>query len=443
MASIPVPATQSPFRRALVAVGVGVALLAGASQLNKLFRGGLSAPVDFAAFWAAGKLTTEGANPYSGDHLRDAQAAVGLTDLAVIAWNPPWTLTFLMPFGALDFRAAYGLWVLVHLALIAASALLLWRAFDGPKRFAWVAVLLALTFAPTVFLIGNAQLTAIVLFGVAGFVAASRANRPLLAGAALALCATKPHLIVPLGVWLLCAACGSGFARNALLGAVVTGALMCVPPTLAASHVWADYLAAVTGPPDPRIRPLSEWKPPLIGWWARQAVPGSPFWVQWVPVVLASIAVAAWCAKRGARLSPVPWLIGLSLLVAPYGAWSYDLVLLLVPLLAVAARMTDRGAIALGVGLLASVNAVSLAMMLCATSSEWYVWFAPLVLLGAWGLKKPTPPGPPSLKGRGEKELRSLSTSGDAQNAEPKFSPLPFREGGPGGVGSEAARATT
>jgi hypothetical protein len=399
MASIPA-AKPSPFRRVLLAVGVVVALSVGVSQFDRLFRGGLSAPVDFAAFWAAGQLTVEGENPYSGDRLRDAQAAVGLTDLAVIAWNPPWTLSLLMPFGALPFRAAYGLWVLVHLALIAASALLLWRAFDGPKRFAWVPLVLALTFVPTAFLIGNAQLTAVVLFGVASFATACRAERPLLAGAAIALCATKPHLFVPLGVWLLFSAGRSAFGRRVLLGAIVVGILMCIPPTLAVPRVWNDYLAAVTGPPDARIRPLAEWKPPLLGWWMRQAVARTPFWVQWLPMMLAAVAVGAWCVRSRARLTPaealthLPWLIGVSLLVAPYGAWSYDLVLLLVPVLAVTAHQAnapDRRTIATGVVWLGSVNAVSLVMMFNGVSSEWYVWFTPCVLTGVWWMRRPTP----------------------------------------------------
>jgi malonyl CoA-acyl carrier protein transacylase len=44
----------------------------------------------------------------------------------------------------------------------------------------------------------------------------------------------------------------------------------------------------------------------------------------------------------------------------------------------------------------------------------------------------PTPPGPPSLKGRGE---TNLSHAESAIESLSSFSPLPFREGGPGGVG--------
>ena len=112
-------APAHPVRLFLLAAGSIVVIVAGLAQFDRLFRANLNAPVDFAAFWAAGKLAADGENPYSGEKLRDAQASVGLTDLAVIAWNPPWTLTLLMPFGALPFRAAYGLWVLTHLALMA------------------------------------------------------------------------------------------------------------------------------------------------------------------------------------------------------------------------------------------------------------------------------------------------------------------------------------
>jgi len=45
---------------------------------------------------------------------------------------------------------------------------------------------------------------------------------------------------------------------------------------------------------------------------------------------------------------------------------------------------------------------------------------------------QPTPPGPPSLKGRGEKEL---GRSNNSHGAPVPNSPLPFREGGPEGVG--------
>jgi hypothetical protein len=192
---------------------------------------------------------------------------------------------------------------------------------------------------------------------------------------------------------------------------------MCVPPALAVPHVWADYIAAVTGPPDPRIRPLAEWKPPLVGWWVRQAVPGTPFWVQWGITAVAALAAVAWCVRTRPRLTPsealthLPWLIGVSLLVAPYGSWAYDLVLLLPAVLAVAARMSsapNRRAIVVGVAFLLSVNMVSLALMLNSVSSEWYVWFAPCVLLACFAFHS-NARSPVSSERTDHNELRAVA----------------------------------
>ncbi len=58
---------------------------------------------------------------------------------------------------------------------------------------------------------------------------------------------------------------------------------------------------------------------------------------------------------------------------------------------------------------------------------------------------QPTPPGPPSLKGRGESRLAALdapesaSSFAERSEASGSDSPLPFREGGPGGVGETSA----
>jgi inhibitor of KinA len=53
--------------------------------------------------------------------------------------------------------------------------------------------------------------------------------------------------------------------------------------------------------------------------------------------------------------------------------------------------------------------------------------------VAAWlAALRPTPPGPPSLKGRGESDTNDSPTPSARGGS---VSPLPFREGGPGGVG--------
>src|SRR3954463_9229597 len=176
------PVRPSASRRALLAAGVVVTLAAGGLLLDKLFRGAVPAPFDFAAFWVAGNLAANGQSPYDPALVHQAQRDLGMDDTAIVIWNPPWALTLVMPFGALPFQAAFGVWMLVHLGLMVLSADLLWRVFGGPPRFRAVAYLLTLTFVPTIFLIGGGQITAVLLAGLAGFLVAARNNRPVLAG---------------------------------------------------------------------------------------------------------------------------------------------------------------------------------------------------------------------------------------------------------------------
>ena len=83
-------------------------------------------PIDFTAFWAAGRLATEGEDPYNPAIVRATQQATGLqSEVAVMMWNPPWTLALTVPFGVLPFTPAYGMWALTQIGLVVASAGLL------------------------------------------------------------------------------------------------------------------------------------------------------------------------------------------------------------------------------------------------------------------------------------------------------------------------------
>jgi Glycosyltransferase family 87 len=393
--------SPSRLRRALLACAVLLILAAGGVALTNLFLRDREPPVDFAEVYVAAEQNLSGNSPYDAKALREAQRRIGHNaEHAVMMWMPPWVLTVVMPFAALPFRAAYGMWALVHIGLVLLAAELLWRGFapdDAEKRAEhmrrrWVAYLLALTFAPTTYLIGIGQITAVVLAGLAGFLVLTRANRPLAAGAAVAITATKPHLLTLFAVWLLLEALRSRAGRRVVLGGALVGAAACVPPTLTNPHVWEQYAHALTAPQSADHLSVSNWATPLAANWLRGATPGRPFWVQFVPAALAVLAFSVWfftCRRAGEPgwARALPWAVGLSLLVAPYGAWAFDLVLLVVPILAVGARVAaapNPVAVWVGVGWLAAVNAVVIVMMLRVASSELYVWVTPVVLLGAF-----------------------------------------------------------
>lgn len=210
---------------------------------------------------------------------------------------------------------------------------------------------------------------------------------PYLAGACAALTAVKPHLLALFALWLVLDAFRSTFGRKVLLGGLLVALAAYIPPTVTNPNVWSQYIEATRGPSSADHHHVADWKPPVLGWWLRQAMPGQPFAVQCLPVGIAVVVFLMWCCEpRPDRIDAVlPWLVCFSLLAAPYGAWSFDLVLFLVPVIGVTVRMATHpapAAIIVGTLWLASVNTVSLVMMMVRARSEWYVWVTPWVLLG-------------------------------------------------------------
>ena len=118
---MPAGAETSTIRRLVLGAGVLLVLALAGLVVDRLFTGTLAAPFDFTEYWTAGRLNANGENPYDGTKMRDVQRSLGLDDTAIMMWNPPWTLTLVMPLGLLPFRMAYGAWVLLHVGLMLAS----------------------------------------------------------------------------------------------------------------------------------------------------------------------------------------------------------------------------------------------------------------------------------------------------------------------------------
>ena len=382
-------------RRVLLALGVLAFLLSSGIVLVWTATKDVAYPVDYPPFWSAGRLAWLGENPYDGVALRELQKSFEESETATIAWNPPWCLTVLMPFGILDYRTAYTVWLLFHMGLLIVAIELLWNGLEGRPASRGIAYLIALANMPAVYLIGTGQITTLVLFGVGGFLAAARANRPILAGIFVAFAANKPHLLGIFALWLMLEGSRNTFGRRVLVGGVITGILACIPPTLANPDVWWQYAEAITGPSSANHFHMSYWEPPLVGFWVRQAIPGNPFWAQWTPLLAFATGFVIWFYRTSKstafRLEVAPWAVGISLLAAPYGVWPFDLVLLQVPILQVAAAVSRhpvRATILKCLAVLIAFDVIGFAMMAAKTDLRWYLFFTPSTLLACWYLNR-------------------------------------------------------
>jgi hypothetical protein len=385
--------SRSPLRPLLTAAVLLAALaFIGWKGAALLSDPSIFPPDDFVEYWAAGRLNATGQNPYDGLLLLPLEREAGRdTDEPVMMWNPPWTLTLAMPVGLLPPRPAQLLWLAVSLALVVLCADRLWLLYDGPPARRWVAWLLSLTFMPTLFVLQAGQIGPFILAGVVGFLLATRAGRPWLAGAAGVLMAIKPHLVylfwAALAVWAVRRPLPN--RAKVILGGLAAGAIATLIPLATNPDVLSQYWEAMTH------RTPEQWKSPTLGSLLREAFGAERFRLQFVPTIIGLVwlGVELWRTRRQEWdwAERMPMLLLVSFVTASYGAWPFDLVILLPAVIHVAAELARggrAGPIAAAVGVYVAINAGALAMNVAGITSDRFVWMTPSLLV-AYVLLRP------------------------------------------------------
>ena len=284
---------------------------------------------DFVEYWGAGRLNSHGQNPYDPALLYQMERAVspGLTE-AIMMWNPPWTLALAMPFSWLPAQTSHALWIAIQLTALLASVDWLWRSYGGPRKYRWLAWLLSVGFLPTFFALRMGQISPLILLALVGFLHFERRGQGALAGAALALAAMKPHLVLVFGAAVLLWAIHRRRWSVLLGGAAALLALGAV--ALAFNpNVLQQYADAM------RHRP-PQFLSPTLGSVLRLVFGFENFRLQFLPAALGlGWVLFHWWSRRDSWrwINQTPLLLLVSFLTASYGAWPFDLVVLLIPLL--------------------------------------------------------------------------------------------------------------
>ncbi|MBM3981854.1 MAG: DUF2029 domain-containing protein [Planctomycetes bacterium] len=361
----------------LVALALVGVLLAG--QVRRLLADPtVWPPDDFVEYWAAARLTLNGENPFDEARLLELQRAAGrATDEAVMMWNPPWALPAVLPLGLLPAREAQLLWLLVHLGVTGFCADRLWLLCGGARARRWVGWALAFAFLPTAFALSSGQIGPFLLLGAVLFLECARRwdrdrRWEYAAGVATVLLAIKPHLAYLVWAGLAVDAVAHGRWR-VLAGGALTGLACAVLPMAFNPQVWHQYADAMGN------RPPAQWASPTLGTLLRMAFGEELFRLQFVPVALglAWFAWFRWLARAGWNwFDRLPLVLLVSFVTTPYGAWPFDMVLLLPAAFAI---ITKNPARPLAIGL-ALVNVGCLLMNLLQTGSFWFVWVSPAVL---------------------------------------------------------------
>lgn len=306
---------------------------------------------DFSGIWAGGRAIVLGLDPYDAASWQAASLSLQRqSPESAVYGYPGWVAVAMIPLGLLPVRDAALVWMVAGLALaaIALRALLRSRVRGMPVAHTLVGLSLLMS-QPAFVAFYNGQWS-FVLLGLVCIAVLLLHRRPALAGVAgAAAILVKPQLFLI----ALPALARDAPRRSALAGLALVAAAIVL--SLALAPGWPqEYLRHVLQarlPDRPRATTLPTALFDLIG------PPG--LWL--AAAALVALALASLAFRRGdARLAVA---LAVSLAFAPY-AWSYDQLVLLVPLIlgcGVLLRTSRARALALvtaGTGLLLVVAAV-------------------------------------------------------------------------------------
>jgi hypothetical protein len=366
------PAEQrNDFAEVAIASAAGLALAVTILFIFAVpIAGKLAASRDFLSYWATGRQLVHHRNPYDRDAIWAIEHAAGLDPRTVLIMrNPPWALPIAYPLGFLGLRFAGILWTFLLLACLLVSIRIV-RELHGspPNRIHW----LGFAFTPAIICLTMGQTSLLALLGLVLFLRFHRCH-PFNAGAALWLCALKPHLFLPfaavLALWIVLTR-----AYKLLAGFSVALAFTSAIAFLIDPSAWPDYARLMRSPS------VENQYIPCLADVFRHWLHPHAVWLQYLPVALACIWALVYFWRRRAHWD---WLTGssslilVSLVAAPY-SWLYDQCLAIPALLDAAYATRSRKLLA---ALALLILAADLELCFVKVTSTLFLWTAPAWLV--------------------------------------------------------------
>lgn len=341
--------------------------------LHSLLQKDAAGKRDFIEYWAAGQQLAHHANPYDSQALLAIERSAGFPADApvMVVRNPPIVLPLLAPLGHLPPRAAELIWCSLLLALLLASV---WMVSKLHHRHITALDMLAVFFGPALCCLLTGQMSMLMLLGVALFLFFHR-TRPVLAGAGLALCLVKPHLLLPFAVVLMFWTIEQRRYRL-LIGATSALAIAAAVAYRLDPNAWSQC-AALMRESRADIIPLPSFSSVF-----RRSMAPTAMWLQYLPATLGSLWALVYYRRHRREWD---WtthgsLVTLvSVAVAPY-SWFTDQVVL-IPALLHALYVTGSRPLIAALALASALTGLTIfgggTWML---HSPWLLWTAPFWL---------------------------------------------------------------
>jgi len=310
---------------------------------------------DFSALYTSGLMLRQG----KGRQLYDRQEQwrvqqefapnVDIRQGPMPFIRPPFEALVFFPLTYTSYPVALGIWSLVKVVLLWLGV----RVLPRPQPFtriypAWLEVVLCLGLFPVFLDLFQGQDAILLLLIAAGALNRLRRRKDAVAGVILALGLFKFLLVAPIAVMLWLAG-RSRILAGFLPGAAALVALSCATSGMSVLSAYPLYLlrlnraagiGVVTAQSMPNLRGL------LTTFLGRAPYPGAIHWLL-LPVAIAAIVFTArlWRPLVNAGFSGLACGYCLALLAAiltSYYAYSYDMTLLIIPLLLLGGGFLDE-----------------------------------------------------------------------------------------------------
>ena len=270
---------------------------------------------DFSGFWLGAHASVIGVDPYAASEWRPLVTTLGVHDAETPVYDYfPWVALVLFPLGSLPVESAAWIWMVFTVTAGAVGLRALLRAYLPGRPLehgVFGAALLATQPGFHAFVLG--QWAPLLLGAVCAGVLALRADRPVRAGLAGLAFLLKPQIFVFAAIRF---AAHRGVAKVAIVaGALVVGL---------ATARYPDWIGAWVGSVGPARLARNATLPVALG-----DVLGSAGTLLGYLLILGGVALASRFGVRGTPSLAI-WL-ALSFAGAIY-SWSYDHLLLLVPI---------------------------------------------------------------------------------------------------------------
>lgn len=329
---------------------------------------------DYLQYWSAEQLYVHGGNPYDSDAILRLERSAGFDKPSpMISLSPPVAWFFALPLGWVSARTGLVLWVLLLMACLLVSIGVLWLVMGRPEsRYH----LIGIFFPPVLWCLSAGQLGIFFLLEIVLFFYWHE-KMPWLAGASLALVATKPHLFLP---FLLALALWSMYKREfrVVAGLAVAVAAGCLLTLSLDTKVWAEYSAMM------RASHIMNEFLPTVGVALRFLINHNAKWIEFVGEVAGCLWVVWYFFARRERWD---WnregltVLLVSLACTPY-SWYTDQAIVF-PTVAMVLASSRRPARALisfaalaGAGLISVMAEIPLTSGFYTwTAAAWLLWY--------------------------------------------------------------------